>query len=352
MIRFFPSSSILGVDIGTSSIKIVEIANDSPKPRLKNYAILDTYEHLSRPNSAIQTNSLKIAEKDTAELLKKLIKEAGFSAKEAVASIPSFSVFTTLLEIPKMSDMDINKTMSFQARQHIPLPVSEVEIEWLKVGEREEETGFVQQIFIISVPKEIIKRYQNIFALAGLKLGALELESLSLIRALINDSASQLVVDIGALSTNILISDNGFLKANVFSDFGGAALTRSIVNGLGISFNRAEELKKQKGLTASGGDYELSTLPQIFLDAIIKETVKAKENHEKNGGRKIERIVLAGGGAKLAGIAEYFGEQMGLPAAVGNSLSAVAYQPEIELLVKDLGPELAVAIGLGIKNFV
>ncbi|MEK7658178.1 MAG: type IV pilus assembly protein PilM [Patescibacteria group bacterium] len=352
MTRFFPSSSILGVDIGTSSIKIAEIEKDSPKPRLKNYGVLDTYEHLSRPNSAIQTNSLKIAEKDTAELLKKLIKEAGFGAKEAVASIPSFSVFTTLLEIPKMSDIDINKTMSFQVRQHIPLPVSEVEIEWLKVGEREEETGAVQQIFIISIPKEIIKRYQNIFALAGLNLEALELESLSLIRALINNSASQLVVDIGALSTNILISDNGFLKANVFSDFGGAALTRSIANGLGISFKRAEELKKQKGLTASGGDYELSTLPQVFLDAIIKETAKAKENHEKNGGRKIERIILAGGGAKLAGIAEYFGGQMGLPASIGNSLSAVAYRPEIELLVKDLGPELAVAIGLGIKNFI
>lgn len=352
MINLFSSSSILGVDIGTSSIKIVEIANNSPKPRLKNYAVLDTYEHLERPNSAIQNNSLKIVEKDTAELLKKVVKEAGFGAKEAIASIPSFSVFTALLEMPKMSEIDINKTMSFQARQYIPLPISEVEIEWLKVGEREEETGVVQQVFLISIPKEIIRRYQNIFSLAGLKLGALELDSLSLIRSLINDSVPQLVVDIGALSTNILVSDNGFLKANVFSDFGGANLTKSIANGLGISFKRAEDLKKQKGLMASGGDYELSTLPQVFLDAIIKEMAKAKENYEKSYGRKIERIVLAGGGAKLIGIAEYFGGQMGLPAIIGNSLSAVAYQPEIELLVKDLGPELATAIGLGIKNFI
>ncbi len=352
MLNFFSSGSILGVDIGTSSIKIAEIANDSPKPRLKNYAILDSYEHLERPNSAIQTNSLKIAEKDTAELLKKLVKEAGFGAKEAIVSIPSFSVFTTLLEIPKMSEIDINKTMSFQARQYIPLPVSEVEIEWLKVGEREEETGVIQQIFLISVPKEIIGKYQNIFVLAGLKLKALELESLSLVRTLINDSVPQIIVDIGAFSSNILISDNGFLKANVPSDFGGAALTKSIANGLGISFKRAEELKKQKGLAASGGDYELSTLPQVFLDVIIKETTKAKENYEKNCGRKIEKIILTGGGAKLIGIAEYFSEQTGLPAAAGNSLSTVTYRPEIELLVKDLGPELAVAVGLGIKNFV
>ncbi len=352
MLNFFSSGSILGVDIGTSSIKIVEITNDSPKPRLKNYAILDSYEHLERPNSAIQTNSLKIAEKDTAELLKKLIEEAGFGVREAIASIPSFSVFTTLLEIPKMSEIDINKTMSFQARQHIPLPVSEVEIEWLKVGEREEGNGIVQQIFLISVPKEIIGKYQNIFALAGLNLRALELESLSIVRALINDPAPQMVVDIGAFSSNILISDNGFLKANIFSDFGGAALTKSIANGLGISFKRAEELKKQKGLAASGGDYELSTLPQVFLDVIIKEATKAKENYEKNCGRKIEKIILAGGGAKLIGVAEYFGEQTGLPAVAGNSLSAVAYRPEIELLVKDLGPKLAVSIGLGIKNFV
>jgi len=133
----FLSRSTLGVDIGTASIKIVEIAKSLPKPKLKNYGILRSRTYLERPNSAIQTNSLKILEKETADLLRILVKKAKFKSRNAVASIPSFSAFTTLLEMPIMSGVDVSKTMPFQIRQHIPLPVSEVAIDWMKVGEKE-----------------------------------------------------------------------------------------------------------------------------------------------------------------------------------------------------------------------
>lgn len=349
MFRFFNLGSILGVDIGTTSIKIAEIAGGS-KPRLKNYGILSSREYLGRSNAAIQASNLKISEKETAELLKKLTDKAGFDSKEAVASIPSFSVFTTTLSVPKMSDLDTNKAMSFQAAQHIPLPVSEVEIEWLKVGEREEDGGETQDIFLICVPKEIIEKYRKIFSLAGLKLKALELESLSLARAFADESGARLIVDIGAFSTNILVSDAGFIKSNIYTDFAGVSMTRGIANGLGISLERAEDLKRQKGLKGAAGDYELSTLPQVYLDVIIKETAKMKDGFEKSGGRKIERLILTGAGAKLSGMEEYFSSQLGIGAEIGNSLSRLKCPAELDLLSKDLGPELAVAVGLGIKN--
>lgn len=344
--------SVLGVDIGTTSIKAVEIAKDSPKPRLKNYGILQTYNHLDRFNSAIQTNALKISENETAELLRKLVKKAKFGSRSVIASIPAFSAFVTLIEMPMMAEVEISKTMAFQVKQHIPLPISDVAIEWIKIGEREEGENLKQQILFISIPKETISKYQNIFKMAGLNLLALEVESISLARALIVELKPIIIADIGAYSSNIVVTENYFLKSNITTDFAGASLTQAIANGLNISPKRAEELKKLKGLKATGGEYELSTLPQPYLDVIIKEIIRTRNDYEKNYSKKIEKILVAGGGANLIGIEEYFEKQLKIPVDVGNSFAKVSYPSEINLLTKELGVELAVAVGLGIKNFV
>lgn len=349
------ANSYLGVDIGTASIKMVEISSGKHQPKLQNYGVLESYGHLERLNDAIQTSGLKIMENETAKMLKMLLNKLKIKSHQAIASIPSFSSFITLIEIPSMPESDTDKTVSFQIRQHIPLPASEVAIEWFKVGEIEEDGFTKQQILIISVPKEQIRKFQNIFKLAGLELKAVEIESLSLIRALVgSDPTPTLLVDIGGRSTNIAVSELGFLKCNYQTDFSGASLTQAISSGLNINVRRAEELKKQKGILAGAGGYELSTLTIPFLDAIISDVGRARVNYEKNQGIKsrIERIILAGGGANLLGIEKYVEEQLGLPTFVGNPFLKVEYPSGIEPFVKELGPNFSVAIGLGIREFI
>lgn len=352
-IKSFFSSSYLGVDIGTTAIKIVEISKGGKRPKLQNYGILESYGHLERLNNAIQTSDLKIAEKETADLLKELLAKLKIKSGKTIASVPSFSTFITLVEIPEMPEADINKTIAFQIRQHIPLPVSEVAIEWLRVGEREDETGFKkQQILIISVPNEQIQRYKNIFKLAGLELEALEVESLSLMRALVGaDPTPTMLVDIGGLSTNIAVCEKGFLKYNYQTEFAGSSLTHAISNGLNINVKRAEELKKQKGILAASGEYELSTLTLPFLDAIISEVKRVKTNYEKNQGAPAERLILAGGGADLLGIDKYFESQLNLPTVIADPFGQLEYPTKIEPFVRELGPNFSVAIGLGIRKY-
>lgn len=353
-IKSFISPSYLGVDIGTTSIKIAEISKGKRQPKLQNYGVLESYGHLERLNDAIQTSNLKIMERETAKLLKMLLDKLKIKSRETVASIPSFSAFITLIEVPQMPEADTDKTISFQISQHIPLPASEVAIEWLRVGERQDENGFVkQQILIISVPNEQIKRYKNVFKLAGLELKALEVESLSLIRALVgSDPTATLIVDIGGRSTNIAICDKGFLKYNYQTDFAGGSLTQAISSGLNINVKRAEELKKQKGILAATSEYELSTLALPFLDAIISEVRRAETNYEKSQSSKVERLILAGGGANLLGIEKYFASQLNLPTVIGNPFLRVEYPAKIEPFVRELGPNFAVAIGLGIREFI
>ena len=271
-----------------------------------------------------------------------------------VASLPSFTTFITLLEMPTMSAEDTAKAVVFQARQYIPLPVSEVTIDWLKVGEREDEEGVKkQQILLTSVPNERIRSYQSIFKAAGLKLIALEIESFSLARSLIaNDPTPTILVDIGGRSTNIAVIDKSFWKYNGRTDFAGASLTQAIASGINIDIRRAEELKKRRGLTGAGGEYELSTLMFPYLDVIIEEVRRVKDFYEKEYLGKIERIILAGGGANLLGIENYFTERLGLPSVRGNPFGKINYPPQLEPVVNDLGPCLSVAIGLGIRQFI
>lgn len=354
MFNVFGSKNVLGVDIGTASIKLVEIKNGSPKPQLLNYGILETSTHLERPNEAIQTSSLKLSENQVADALKQLLKQTKIQTKDVIASIPSFSSFVTFFDLPLMPEADTHKAMGFQIKQYLPLPVSEVDIEWMKVGEKETEEGRKQQILLISIPKEQIVKYQNIFKLAGLKLKALELEGLGLARALSdsNDKNSTLIMDIGCYSTNIIIVENGHLRYNSTSDYAGASLTRAIANGLGIDVRRAEELKKSKGLLASGGEYELSTLTLPFIDVIISEAKRGINIYKTNYGTDIKKVILAGGGANLLGIEKYFERETQLEVEIGNALSKLSYPIELEPMAREIGTTFSLAIGLGIKEFI
>jgi len=350
---FKPKRSYLGVDIGTVTLKLVEISPVRGKPYLKNYGYLETYGYLERLNNAIQTSSLKPLKKETARTLRYLFEKANVKTSDVIASLPLFAAFTTLIEFPMMPESDLVKAIPLQCRRYIPLPISDVTIDWLKVGEREERGIKKQQIFIISMPNERIEIYRQIFKLAGLRLVALEIESLSLVRAAGIDSTPTMLIDIGGCVTNITIVDNGALKYSERTDLAGNSLTRAIARGLGIDINRAENLKKRYGLLGGEEHRELSSLITPILDAIIKDVERTRNAYlEENLGRKPERIILAGGGAKLLGISEYFERKLGVPVKAESFISKINYPKEVEPALKDLGSSLAVSIGLGLREFI
>ncbi|MEX2033400.1 MAG: type IV pilus assembly protein PilM [Candidatus Colwellbacteria bacterium] len=351
-LHFFKKESYLAVDIGTASIKMVELDSAGEKPMLKNYAILETSGHLERPNDAIQTSSLKIIDKETAGLLRVLISEMKTKARTVVASLPAFSAFTALIDLPVMSPGEISKTMQYQARSFIPLPLTEVTLDWLPIMKLTDEKGIKKQrLFLTAVPNEQIKRYQNIFRLAGLNLQILEIETLSLARVLTDkDPTNTLIIDIGARSTALAVAAGGLLKYSTQTDFSGGYLTQAIANGLGINVRRAEELKRRRGLLGSGGEYEVSTLMLPYLDVILGEARRVKNLYEKNYREKIERIILAGGGANLLGVEKYVAEEFRLPALKASPFTKIGHLPLMAPFTGNLGAPLAVSLGLGMRR--
>jgi type IV pilus assembly protein PilM len=347
-------SSHLGVDIGTTTIKIVEVKNGKSKPQIVNYGILESSGYLTRANQALQTSSLKIFEADVIELLKTLINQMGISTKDVVASIPSFSAFVTLLDFPKMSPDETSKAIQYQAKQYVPLPLSEVALDWMKVGDFNDENGFAhQKILLISVPLEQIKKYQRIFTSAGLSLKVLEIESLSLARIFGSDPTPTIVVDIGSRSTNIVFLENGQLVWNSQSDYASDTLTQNLAKSLSINPLRAEELKKERGLLGTGPNQALSSIMIPFLDLIIDEIQKAQSVYRGQfaSAKKAERLILSGSGANLLGIENYFANRFDCPIVKANSFINFEYSSEIEPFVKELNPTFSVALGLGMKGF-
>lgn len=346
----------LGVDIGTTSIKVVEVKPGKNLPQIVNYAVLESSGYLTRANKVLQTSGLKIFEEEVIDLLRLTLDKMKPKATEVLATLPVFSVFMAVLDFPEMSAKELSQAIVFQAQQYIPIPLSEVAIDWLKVGELEDEKGFKkQQVLLIAVPQEQIRKYKKIFGTLGLNLKSLEIESLSLARALVgNDSVPTIIIDIGSRSTNIVFVEKGHLKFNSQTDFAGFSLTQAVSNGLGINPIRAEELKKSRGIVGTGPDYELSTIMIPFLDVIINEVKKAWFNYENQFPRapKIERAILSGGGANLLGIEKYFEKNLGIPTVKAAPFVKFEYLPEIEPFVPELGPNLAVALGSVLKEFM
>jgi type IV pilus assembly protein PilM len=348
------SGNVLGLDIGTTSIKMVEVERNEKSPKLVNYGMLETRSSVSRSNTAFQTSTLKLFDQEVGNFLRILIGKMQPKTKQVVASLPIFSAFTTIMNFPAMAPEELKKAVAFQAQQVIPLPLSEVALDWSKVGEYTDDKGFsYSQVLLISVPNAEIRKYQAMCQVAGLTLQSLEVESVSLTRMLIGtDPTPTFIIDIGSRSTGITVADKGSIKFSLQTDFAGASLTQALASSLAVNPLRAEELKKERGILGTGPNYELSTIMLPFLDAIISEVKRADFSYHAQfpAAAKIERAILTGGGANLLGIQKYFEGELKIPVVKAAPFLKFEYPSLLTPLVAELNPLFATALGLTLRE--
>lgn len=334
----------LGIDIGTTSIKLVELAREGETTTLMNYGILEAAGSPHGANDALQASALKLFEDDAARYLSALLREANVHSKNAVASLPSFAVFSTVLDIPPMPDKEMSQMLQFKARQYIPLPLSSVSLDWIRIAE--------QKVLLFAVPNDLIEKHQSICKAAGLTLIALEAEGMSAARALGGETA--LVIDIGARSTGLFVIAGRVLERMSQTDFSGASLTRAIASSLGIAFARAEDLKRERGLINGGfgAGQELSTLLFPIVDVILNEAKRVRETYQSDQGKEIERVIIAGGGAQLPGLIEYAERFFGSPVAKAFPFKDMAYPAESSVILASISPRLTVAAGAALRGLL
>ena len=334
---FGQKNSTLGVDIGSSSIKIVEIEHGD-SPRLLTHGMVDIPEPISSQTTDEQVHNM-------AELLKNLVEKAHVTTKDCIMSLPNSAVFTSVIDMPKMGDKEMESAMQFEAKKYVPLPFSEVTLSWTIISDNDD--GSTSKVLLIAVPNQIRDIYIKLFQLAGLNLEIIEIEALSLIRALVVDRAkNDVIIDIGAKVTGLNFVRHGTLQLTRNLSIGGDTITDRIAQALNLSMPRAEQFKRDFGL--QGTDFLPEAVKPVL--SVIKTEVAQIMGIYKAHDVITDRIVLVGGGAQLPGIAEYFKTELGVPAVLGDTLAQVRYDEAVKPVLSRYALHLTIAIGLAVRK--
>lgn len=379
-------TSFLGVDIGSASIKIVEFRNDQGRSRLV------TYGYSENRGGVISGDSKKELEQK-ADIIKKVMERAKTSSLKAVTALPAYAVFSSILNFPiNLNDKDLRAAIHWEAKKVIPLPIEEMSLSWNKLSSpaeketpatskpaenkngnkksqenQEEETknsrlskflknkskqtqkGY-QRILLTGAPNNLVKKYLQIFKLAGLKLISLETESFALVRSLIgNDKSPAMIVNFGSVTTTIIIVENTIPILNRSIDVGGQNITKIISDSLSISEKRADHFKQDIGLTQHTGGGIADMITQA-LAPVVNEIRYTQNVWENQTAKKISKIILTGGSANLPELGNYLSKELGVRTFLGDPWARVIYPEELKPVLNDVGTKLAVAIGLAMRN--
>lgn len=342
----------LGIDIGTNSIKLVELSRSQDRVKLETYGTLANYAALERLGDAFQTKNLELFDKEVGGLTRELVKMSGVKTDEAVMSVPLYSSFVTPMEFPEMPREEIAQAIPLEARGYLPVPVADVILDWEPIG----RLGGKQFVLLVAVPKETIAKYQRIAAAAALTLKALEVETIALSRALLRSSSeSTLLIDIGSRVTSLAVVQGKASLVSYAVDTAGEDLSQAISRGLQVGLSRADELKRELDLRAPSGTQaeHLAKLVTPFLDTIVREAERLLVSSARfPQAPAVSRVVLSGGSSHLKGLDGYIGDRLKLPVEIGRPFAGIDYPVVLNELLEERGPALAVSVGLALRNLL
>ncbi len=337
----YKQKDCLGLDIGTSSIKIVQLK------KKKTLTKLVGYESCILPENIIIEGIISEPEK-LAKLIGDIMndtKEGKFTAKKVIASIPDANVFTRVLEMPPLSNKDLKEAVMWETDQSIPMAVTDLVVDWQVLGPSITKKG-MNDILLVGAPRAIVNSYVQFFDKLGLQPEAIETGLVSVVRALVSNKERNevmLVVDIGSRSTNLGFYDHTLRLADSL-DIGGLDFTSLISTETKVDFKKAEEMKVRLGLK----DKKVQSALESTLDNLKNEMQKVIKYHDERNETKTSKVVLCGGSSNLVGLTEYLAEALKIEVKVGNPWVNIDTYP-LKPVPKAIAPAFANAIGLSLR---
>jgi len=303
----FYKAKAFGLDISDYSIEIISLSGSLEKPKLLalGRAILEP---------GIVGNG-KVLQKEKLEaVLEELIKKPKFckiKTKKFIFALPESKTFIHFFKFPEALEKEkAKKEIEFQAIHNFPFPLKELYFDF-EVKNKE--------VLLVAVQKDIVDDYLEIFKNLKLQPIALEIESLSLARSSTeNKEETILIADIGARTTNFSIFDKNRLKLSISIDIAGNKFTQSLSEKLNVSFQEAENLKKEIGLDPEKREGKVFLILQKEIQEIISEIKKIEDYFQKKEQKAIEKIILAGGSAILPRLAVYLAENLEKSILIGD----------------------------------
>ena len=352
----------LGIDFGTSSIKVVELIFRKGGVYLSNYGWVNLpIKNNSNLKKLVQDDQ----DKEILNLLKGLLRKMDIKADSAHISIGGFRGLSALIDIDDAGN-DLEEIIKAEANKYIPVSLDEVYLSWDIVSKSKKKRSFLPkakkynqydfsgknekesvEVLLVAAPKDDIRRYEKIVSEVGLRVESLELDIFSVARALIgNDLGTFLIIDMGAKITNLVFSRKGVIRANRNVNVGGNEITKNIMSNLNVSWERAENFKQKNDYLANEGRAMVASV----ASTIAKEAQRIIELNT-NSKKDMDGVIVTGGGSGIVGIEKVFEDILGVKTEIGDSWKRIMItNNKIKEKSSDISGKLAVATGLALKG--
>ena len=357
--------SVLGIDIGASSVKVVQLRTS------RGAAILETYGEIALGPYAQQPigKAVKLTPEKIAEALTDLMREANVTAREGGLSIPFSSSIVSVIDLPHIAPEQLKRMIPIEARKYIPIPVSEVTLDWFVIPHEEgEESAFDRletkkspqtsgdEVLLVAIHNDVLKNYQTVAQTAALKLNFYEIEIFSAIRSAVSHGlAPVLVVDLGAATTKIYVIERGIVRSSHLVSAGGQHMTENLARSLGWEFEKAERIKRERGLVDSNAyspdeNDKIKTALLSTLSRVFSEVNRVLLSYGQRYNKNVSRVVLAGGGASLPGLSEVAHSSLSVEVEIANPFSHTEAPAFLEAVLREIGPGFVVAVGVALRK--
>lgn len=355
------TKSVLGIDIGSSAIKVVQLKKKGGKAMLETYGAIALGPYGNTDIGAI-TN---LQTDDVVRALLDVIKESNVTIRSGVIAIPSSSSLIFTISLPdKITEDKLATIIPIEARKYIPVPISEVTLDWFVLPKESEsgESNIMDQsgsqtpidakteVLVVAIHNDILSRYQEILTKTELKSESFEMEIFSNIRASFShDLAPVLIMDFGASKTKLSIIEEGVVHIFHVVNRGGADITKNIASSLSVSFTEAEKQKRVVGLDANSKP-EVADIVRLSVDYILSDTNSVVFAYQKKYNKNISKVILTGGGSLIKGLKERAIENFHTEVVYSNPFSKTEAPAFLAPILEISGPEFSVAVGLALRQ--
>ena len=344
------NDGFVALDIGSSSIKMVEAAVDKTSYRVLNLGILPL------PENAIQNNMVVDAQ-PVVDVVRRLIQENGVKSKQVISAVPGRAVIMKKVQMPKQEPAELEANIEFEAQNIIPDSLENVNLDYQVVHETDD--GNKMDVLLVAVKKEIINSYTEAIEAAGLTPSVMDVDYFALENMYEANYGAEAetgvvaLIHIGAQYTSITLLQNGISIFTGDLSLGGAYFTDMLARELSLEIEAAEALKTT-GQTDGNKEVNLAAALQSSAEELadeVRRTVSLYGAVHSEDSEGLKLIYLSGGGAKLTGLRALLEERMGVPTRLSEPFRAFNVHRSIDRnYLLDVAPYFAVGAGLSIRR--
>lgn len=342
--------SIIGIDVGASSLKVIQLTSGQFGPALETYGELQ----LGPYGGAEVGAPVMLDPSKLTAALADIIREASVTAKAAELTVPHAASFVIVVPFPTRDQNALSSMVPIEARKYVPMAMSEITLDWFAVPDVLPQDPATSQptttrVLMAAIHNESQKRYRGIVQSAGIAVVGNEIEPFSVVRSSIReDDTSVLLIDLGAASTKTYIVESGILEETHRMPLGGHDLTNAISTEGKLSYAEAESLKRSRGLE----EQVVARAAEPLIERMQTELKRNIERFEAESGRHIEAVSLTGGGALLRGLPDRLGAHLERTVHVANPFTKVQHPAFLEETLTEVGASFSVALGVALRKFM